>query len=37
MIEILIFIGVVIYAYRAIDRLADDVNPYNFSRRDNNR
>ena len=37
MIEILILIGVVIYAYRAIDRFADDFNPYNFSRSDNDR
>ena len=35
--ELLIMLGVIIYAYFAIDRFADDVNPYNFSRRDNDR
>ena len=37
MIWLTIFIGVIIYAHFAIDRFADDVNPYNFSRRDNNK
>ena len=37
MIWLTIFIGLIGYAYFAIDRFADNTNPYNFSRRNNNR
>jgi hypothetical protein len=28
--ELIIMLGVIIYAYFAIDRFADNINPYNF-------
>jgi len=37
MIWLIIFIGVMAYAVYRINTFADDVNPYNFSRRDNNK
>ena len=37
MIWSILIMGVGIYAYLAIDKFADDINPYNFSRRDNNK
>jgi hypothetical protein len=37
MIWLLIFIGVMAYAVYRINTFADDINPYNFSRRDNDR
>ena len=37
MIWFLLYTGVMVYAVYAINTFADDVNPYNFSRRDNDR
>ena len=37
MIWLIIFIGVMAYAVYRINTFADDVNPHNFSRRDNNK
>ena len=37
-IQLIIIVGVVNYATKYfIDRFADNINPYNFSRRDNNK
>ena len=37
MIWLIIFIGVMAYAVYRINTFADDINPYNFNRRDNDR
>ena len=37
MIWLIIFIGVMAYAVYRINIFCDDINPYDFSRRDNDR
>ena len=37
MIWLIIFIGVMAYAVYRVNRFVDDINPHNFSRRNNDK